>query len=389
MTTAGRVESLFESGPFPHFQKSLGLFRPVGFNIASRATVAILVGWFPLVVLVLAEGLRSQVSFLSFLRDYGVHARSLIAAPLLIVAEAICLRRLEAIAVYFVRAGIVQERDRPYFAGLARSTRSLMNSTFAEVLAIILAYVVGLFLVRYVHLIAVPPWYLVGGTTMTISWAGWWYALVSMPLLLILFFGWLWRVVLWARFLIHVAQLPLSLISAHPDRTSGLKFLNSSLFAFMPVALSFGVVAAGSAANRVAYQGATLEGLQKTAGGLLIFVLILFVGPLLVFALKLHRQKVDGIFSYGMLADGVGRQFERKWLAKYDKYADGALDASDFSATTDLYQVVSNVHEMRILPFDLRGLLSLAVSTLLPFIPVVLMMIPIKQILQEAARLLV
>lgn len=389
MITAGRVESLFESGPFPHFQKSLSLFRPAGFNVGLRATVAILVGWFPLVVLVLAEGLHSQVSLLSFLRDYGVHARSLIAAPLLIFAEVICVRRLEAIAVYFVKSGIIQERDRSFFAELARSTRSLMNSTFAEVLAIILAYGVGLLLVRYVHLIAVPPWYLVDGTTTTISWAGWWYAMVSMPLLLILFFGWLWRVVLWSRFLIRVARLKLSLISAHPDRTSGLKFLNSSLFAFMPVALSFGVVAAGSAANRVAYQGATFEGIQKTAGGLLIFVLILFVGPLFAFALKLHRQKVDGIFSYGMLADGVGRQFERKWLANYDKYADGALDASDFSATTDLYQVVSNVHEMRVLPFDLRGLLSLAVSTLIPFIPVVLMMIPIKQILQEAARLLV
>ena len=389
MTTAARVETFFESGPFPHFQKSLGLLRPVGLNITSRATVSIVIGWLPLVVLVLAQDIRSQIFLFSFLSDYGVHARSLIAAPLLILSEAICLRRLEAIAVYFVKSGIVQQRDTQQFNKLAVSTRLLMNSTVAEVLAIVIAYSIGLFLIRYVHLIALPPWYLVGASNTKISWAGWWYALVSMPLLLILFFGWIWRVILWSRFLIHVARLKLSLIAAHPDLTAGLKFLNSSLFAFMPVAFSFGVVAAGSAANRVAYQGATMDGIQKTAGGLLIFVFILFVGPLLVFVMQLHRQKVEGIFTYGALADGIGRQFEQKWLASYDKHAGDALQASDFSATTDLYSVVSNVHEMRILPFDLRGLLSLMVSTLLPFIPVVLMMMPVKEILKEAARLLV
>lgn len=389
MTTAATVETLFDSGPFPHFQKSLGLLTPVGFNVSSRATVTVLIGWLPLVVLVLAEHLRGQVSFFSFLTDYGVHARSLIAAPLLIMSEPICLRRLENIAVYFVRSGIVQEQDRRFFAELAMSTRSLMSSTFAEVVAIVLAYAIGLLLIRYAHLIALPPWYVVGGSESKISWAAWWYALVSMPLLLILFFGWLWRVILWGRFLIRVAKLKLCLISAHPDLTAGLKFLNSSLFAFMPVAFTFGVVVAGSAANRVAYQGATVDAFQNTVGGLLVFVLVLFVGPLLVFAMKLHRQKVQGIFTYGALADDVGRQFENKWIANYDKYAGVALESSDFSATTDLYQVVSNVHEMHVLPFDVKGLLSLMVSALLPFIPVVLMMVPIRQIIKEAARLLV
>jgi hypothetical protein len=133
----------------------------------------------------------------------------------------------------------------------------------------------------------------------------------------------------------------------------------------------------------------TLDAMQKTAGGLVVFVLLLFVGPLLVFTYKLQRQKVVGIFSYGALAENVGRQFEQKWLENYDKHAAEALQATDFSATTDLYGVVANVHEMKNVPFDLVGLVSLAVTTLLPFIPVLLMMMPIKQILQEAMKLLV
>ena len=389
MTTANRVETLFESGPFPHFQKLLGLFHPIGFIAAPRVTCSILLGWFPLVVLVLAEDLRSPISFFSFLTDFGVHARSLLAAPLLILAEPICLRRLEQIAVYFVTSGIVQERDRPDVQSLTTSTRAMMNSTLAEVIAIIGAYGIAFVLTRYVSVIGVRPWYLAGGQGTTLSLAAWWYALVSGPLLLILIFGWLWRVVVWSRFLIRMARLKLNLISSHPDRAAGLKFLNSALFAFMPVAFTFGVVAAGSVANRVAYQGATTEHIKNTIGGLLVFVLVLFVGPLLVFVFKLHRQKIAGIFSYGALAEGVGRQFERKWLRNYEKHAGGALEAPDFSATTDLYQVVTNVHDMRALPFDLRGLLSLVVATLLPFIPVVVMTMPFKQILQEVARLLV
>jgi hypothetical protein len=265
----------------------------------------------------------------------------------------------------------------------------MIKSTVAEMVAMVLTYALVYMGVRYVGVLGVRPWFLVRGDEIIMSWAGWWYALVSLPLFLILIFGWLWRVILWSRFLIKVSRLKLSLIAAHPDKASGLKFLNSSLFAFMPVAFTFGIVAAGSVANRVAYQGVTIEGIKTTAGGLVVFILLLFVGPLLVFTYKLQRQKVVGIFSYGALAENVGRQFEKKWFANYDKHAAEALQASDFSATTDLYQIVANVHEMRVLPFDLAGLVGLAAVTLLPFIPVVLMTMPIKQILQEVIKLFV
>src|SRR6185436_15668826 len=108
--------------------------------------------------------------------------------------------------------------------------------------------------------------------------------------------------------LFYVACMKLNLISAHPDHASGLKFLNASIFAFMPLAFTLGLIVAGSAANRVAYRGATWEDLQTSVVGLLIAVLILFVGPLLVFVFKLHRQKIKGILSYGNLAHSLGQQ---------------------------------------------------------------------------------
>jgi hypothetical protein len=181
----------------------------------------------------------------------------------------------------------------------------------------------------------------------------------------------------------------LRLIAAHPDRASGLKFLNSSLVAFMPLAFTFGVITAGASANQLLYNSATVDTVQMLAGGLIVVVLTLFVGPLLVFVGKLHAEKVEGIYYYGSLADDVGRQFEEKWFRNYEEFRDGALQAPDFSATTDLYGVVANVHDMKLFPFELRAVVSLIVAALLPFIPVVLMMMPVKAIVTELARLLV
>jgi hypothetical protein len=75
-------------------------------------------------------------------------------------------------------------------------------------------------------------------------------------------------------------------------------------------------------------------------------------------------------------------------LEHYEKYGSEALQATDFSATTDLYGIASNVQSMSHVPFEVRALIGLVVTTLLPFIPVALMVIPFKVILREAASLL-
>ena len=383
-SSTNSLDPLFDSGPFPHFQKSLGLFRPVGQKVVPRAVFSVLLGWVPIIALVAASGLRSEV-LSSLFSDFAVHARSLLAVPLLILAEGICLPRLEEIARHFVKAGLVNEQDYDNFSRRVDSTRRLMNSTLAEVIAIVGAYGIVFMLYRNSLSVTVPSWYLTLGGVRT--WAGLWYCFISAPLLLILAFGWLWRLVLWGRFLFHVSNMRLVLISSHPDRASGLSFLGSSLLHFTPLSFTLGVVTAGSVANRVIYRGESLDDIKKTIIGLVIFVIILFIGPLLVFVGNLRRAKIDGIFQYGKLAGRVGQEFEGKWLAR--KVDDEALQAPDFSATTDLYQVVSNVYAMGAFPFGLRGLVGLAVSALLPFVPVVLMTFPLKVILKELASLLI
>ena len=386
--TTLRRDVIFDGGPFPHIQRSLGLFRPVGRNVVPRAIFCVAIGWLPLVILILIQGINGHTHLYTFFTDLGVQARSLIAAPLFILCENLSLPRLNQVAQHFVSSGIVHEDDRIHFHQLVTSTRSQMNSTIAEICALLSAYIVVLVLIRYVPLTAIPPWYsVITNDQMVLSWAAIWYAYISLPLLLILLFGWIWRVACWSRFLRAVSLMPLRLIAAHPDHSAGLKFLNASLVAFMPVAFTIGVIVAGSVANRVMIRAATMENIQKTAIGLVAFVLILFAGPLLIFSGKLLRTKLQGIFKYGQLAGYVGNQFEEKWLTTHQKAGSHSLEVPDFSATTDLYGVVANVHSATFLPFEWRSLLSLSVATLLPFIPVILMMIPVKVLVKELAGL--
>ncbi|HET8781530.1 MAG TPA: hypothetical protein VFM63_03860 [Pyrinomonadaceae bacterium] len=378
-------DGVFQTGPFPHFQRALGLFRPVGVRVITRAVVCVAIGWLPLVVLVIAQSGSNPSILYAFFTDFAVHARSLVAAPLFIISELLCLSALEKIARHFITTGLIEGDERLRFKAYADSTRRLINSRVAEVVCIVAVYVIVVGIMSYVPQDVFPEWSFIDGR---LSWAGGWSMFVSAPLLLVLFFSWLWRILLWGRFLFRTSRLHLRLIAAHPDCAAGLRFLNSAIFAFMPFAFTLGIIAAGTVANRVAHERALLDRVEMTLLGLAVFVLLLVAGPLIVFVFNLHAQKLRGTFRYGLLAQNVGRDFEKKWLENYDKYGDDALEAPDFSATTDLYGIASNIQNMSHFPFEVKALIALIVVTLLPFVPVALMAIPFKVILKEAASLL-
>ena len=145
--SALRSEGLFDHGPFPHFQRSIGLFRPVGLDVLPRAICTVVLGWFPLVILLLAQPSGQGSKFYSFLSDFGVHTRSLLAVPLFIIVERSCLPRLNQVAQHFVGSGLVAAESRINFHNLILTTRARMNSTAAEVVVIVLAYGVAIFCV--------------------------------------------------------------------------------------------------------------------------------------------------------------------------------------------------------------------------------------------------
>jgi hypothetical protein len=65
-----------------------------------------------------------------------------------------------------------------------------------------------------------------------------------------------------------------------------------------------------------------------------------------------------------------------------------ALDANDFSATTDLYSIVSNAYAANLVPVSLRNLLAVAAGALLPFVPVVLASVSPQVLLEKLTGIL-
>src|SRR5215468_3653878 len=132
---------LFAGGPAQRLQGWLGLIREAKPRLARLALLAVLIGWVPLVVLTALHGdlVRSDISN-AFLPDFGVHARFLLAAPLLILAEALSVPRLSAVARQFFEAGLVSDADRPRYELAVASSQRLMRSPSVEIALIVLAY---------------------------------------------------------------------------------------------------------------------------------------------------------------------------------------------------------------------------------------------------------
>src|SRR5438270_914491 len=85
-------------------------------ELLHRRVIAIaLLAWLPLFALSLVEGHAWHGVDVPFLLDVEVHARLLVALPLLIVAELVIHRRMPGVVRQFVDRGIIGEGVREKF----------------------------------------------------------------------------------------------------------------------------------------------------------------------------------------------------------------------------------------------------------------------------------
>lgn len=355
----------------------------------GRIINVILLGWVPLFVLSIAQELvRQDASLQAFLTDIAVHARMLVAVPLLIVAEYFARPHLEAAAWHFVDSNMIDDTRIPWYRQLAESSRRLGKSVWPSLWLGIIVYALVAVMAFTVDPTEFPTWYHTKDGS-HLSWAGWWHMLVSQPLMLGLLLAWLWRLFIWVRFLKHIANEDLQLVASHPDKAGGLEFLSHTPRAFAPVALAIAVIVAGTLANKVFYEGVQPMDHKGIPIVTVIAVLLLFLTPPLVFSGRLRHVRIRGIYEYGMLASHLGTAFERKWLGKEAQVDSDSLSQPDFSATVDLYGVASNVYEMTPAIISRQTVLMLVAATLAPFVPIWLTAIPLQTILKAMMGMLV
>ena len=389
VSTAARDAVLFENAPPVAVQRWVGLVKPGEFNVKRRALLFVLIGWAPLILLAMVQSVASRSDDLTpLLWQVGVHARYLVAVPLLVLAEGICAPQLNAIVQHFVTSGMVDERDRGRFGAAVASTRRLLQSRTAEAVVLVLTYLIVLAAMLSHPVDELPPWVGPNGTMPMYSPAGWWHALVSLPLLLALIFGWLWRLLLWARLLWLASRLRLRLVAAHPDHCAGLAFLGQSVRAFAIVALAVAAIVAGRSAYLV-IGGAGLPTPNIYFNiGLMVVVMVLLVAPLAIFTPMLMQVWRRGTFEYGALADRVGQSFEQKWLHG-GKAEPSALErARLLDHHRSLFGGGERPSHPKFVPVGVKDLAALAGAMLLPFVPVVLLAFPLDVIWSHLKGLL-
>jgi len=349
-----------------------------------------LLAWLPLLVLsVLGGRAAGDAVRMPFWKDIEVHLRFLLALPLLVVAELMVHQRMRPLAREFVERGMVPGAARARFDAAVDAAFRLRNSVTAEVVLIVFVYAFTIFFVwpRQAAAIAaanMTTWYAVpSGTSAELSLAGWWFFFVALPMFQFLLFRWYFRLVIWIRFLANVAGGELRLVPTHPDRVGGLGFLSETVVAFAPLLLAHGVLLAGLIANRIFFRGATLLDFKVEIAVVPVFLLLMVLGPLLLFAPRLAATRRVGLREYGTLAQRYVREFDDKWLRGGVTAGEPLVGSADIQSLADLGNSYQIVQSMRPVPITKEALIQLAVITLLPVAPLVLTMIPLSELLKR------
>jgi hypothetical protein len=119
-----------------------------------------------------------------------------------------------------------------------------------------------------------------------------------------------------------------------------------------------------------------------------VVAVVTIVGPLTVFAGVLLQTKRTGLHQYGTLATAYTGSFHQKWIKDQNPQREPLLGSSDIQSLADLGNSYGYVEKMKPLPVDLRTLLHLVVASLLPLTPLLLTVMPLKDIVKLVLKAL-
>jgi hypothetical protein len=377
--------SLVLGGPLYQMYLRTRLLKPA-VELAERRIIAfVVVTWLPLLVLSIASGTAFGGLKVPFLVDLDVHARFLLALPLLIGAEAFVYVPMRLAVTPFVDRGIIGPQNRSRFDEIVTSTMRVRNSAAIEVALLVAAATLGYWFWRENARLHVDTWYATvareGGFQLTL--VGYWYAFVSLTLFRFILARWYFRLGLWYVFLWRVSRLSLRLNPLHPDRTGGLGFLNHSVFAFAPVLSAQSTLLAGFIGSRIWHEGMTLPAYRLEILGLIVLLMLVILAPLTFFVVPLSRGKRAGLHDYGLLAMQYVDDFHEKWMRGARADGEPLVGSADIQSLADLAGGHDVLREMRLFPVNRQLLVSLAAVIALPFLPLTLTMFPLEEMVNR------
>jgi hypothetical protein len=382
--------SLVLGGPLYQMYLRSRLLKPPADLAERRVGAFIVITWLPLAVLALASGTAWSGVQVPFLLDVDVHVRFLLGLPLLITAEVLVHRRLRVTVGQFVERGIVPPEQQAAFRRIVDSTMRLRNSALIEIALLLAAFTLGYVIWRGATALRVDTWYAVSGAdgVQRLTFAGWWYAFISLNVFRFMILRWYFRLILWYVFLWRVARLPLRLNALHPDASCGLGFLGGSPFALLPLLLAHTTTLAGVIGGRLWHEGMKLTEFQLEIAGSVALLMAAALLPLTFFMFQLARAKREASRLYGVMAVRYVDEFRDKWL-RGRRDGEALIGSADIQSLADLAGGNDPVRKTGFFPIGRQSVVTLGICIALPFAPLLLTLIPFEELVERVVRKIV
>jgi hypothetical protein len=389
MTESERVApdtsfSLVAGGPFYLILRRLGLIGADQLTTLRTAAVLALFAWLPPALLAVAQSLvDSGYHGWGYFADLTVPTRYLIAIWAMVATERYADSRFKILGRQFRDAGLLSRDSLPrYEAALAIADRR-SSSWIAEGIIVAVAIVHSGVIMRVVISLSGSSWEgaMVGGQAQ-LSWAGTLVRYVSNPLFLFLTLRWIWWFLVWGGLLFRISRLPLHLIPAHPDRAAGLGFLAVYPSVFSGFSFALSCVISSAILKDLTLEQRPPEIVWFAIAAWLALNLMLFLGPLLVFAKPLFAARERALLEYGRMATRQHVTMHRKWTGKPED--ESPAESPALPSTGELNTTIQSIREMGYTPVNRMAVTQIVIAAGLPLLPVVLTLVPLDNLIKWA-----
>lgn len=360
--------ALFRGDRFDRLLARLGLGDSNRPRPLRRSFALVAFAWGPLFVLTAVRGdLVGATLRESFVLDLASYAQLVAFIPVSVFGEVYIEWKMSSALRQL--AFLV---DPVALARLSGWGTSLSRSRVAGATALVLAYVLSLSWAVDEVRNGLPSWHTsISEGREWFTLAGYWVALVSLPLFTFLWLRWAYKIFVWTRLLYRLSRYDLKVIATHPDRTGGLGCLSDVQTSFAVLLFGTGIQFSAFLAYKVVLEGnpPTSPTVWGPALGYSVLAPAVFLAPLFLFTRRLARARNQTLERFQEAGVMLSKQFERRWLREAADHKADVLDAQAPSVMADFKTAWETVASMRIVPFDLRSLTELVGASAVPFAP--------------------
>ena len=369
------------------------LLARVGISVdskhASRLTLLLLVAVVSLPPLLLATwsgtAWGSAVD-IPFLHDASALARLFAVIPLLIIASGAIGMQLANAMQYLESSSLIPDSEMPEYEEAKADLGRRANSLWIELLLLVVALLLPWIAMRWFPMLDprsdLSTWASGSSGGTTLSAAGWWFGMVSRPLVGFFLLLWAWRYIAWGLFLRRVGKLELAILPAHPDGVGGLNPVTRAHLSFVLIGFAVHAAMSGALADELLYAGATIVQTGTEIAFFMVISILALTAPLVVFVPGMLQAKNQGLVEYGWLAHNLTGAFDARWSAG----GTGLLDSADPSAMADFGADYDLVRSMNSFPLGLRQLGAIGVILFIPFAFLVLTQISLSELVRTMVK---